>query len=356
MHLTDWRGIFEHAAYAERREEHGYCTDDNARLLIVATRAPQDGPGLVLTKVALKFLVGAQGQSGLVRNRMDRHGHWTDTATSEDCWGRAVWAFGVAASQHEDPEVRTDSMRAFQTSAHVTSPWPRAMAFAALGAADVLAVDSESQPAVGLLQAAALVIPSQPRPEWRWLEPRLTYANAAVAEALIATGYWLGSDVILDRGLNLLRWLLDIQTRDGHLSVVGAAGRGPEEIRALQFDQQPIEIAALADACVRAWGITQDGRWLKDLMRCYDWFDGDNDVGARMWDTQTGGGYDGLTPTGPNLNQGAESTLACISTMQRTASVVHASEAEVPGGHERGQHDLGDGAMAGPCASREPRT
>ena len=35
-----------------------------------------------------------------------------------------------------------------------------------------------------------------------------------------------------------------------------------------------------------------------------------------MWDPATGGGYDGLIAHGPNLNQGAESTLALISTMQ----------------------------------------
>ena len=38
-HLTDDRGLFEHAEGTERRPEHGYCTDDNARLLVVATRA-----------------------------------------------------------------------------------------------------------------------------------------------------------------------------------------------------------------------------------------------------------------------------------------------------------------------------
>ena len=38
-----------------------------------------------------------------------------------------------------------------------------------------------------------------------------------------------------------------------------------------------------------------------------------------MWDPTTGGGYDGLTPLGPNLNQGAESTLALISTLQHGA-------------------------------------
>jgi hypothetical protein len=35
-----------------------------------------------------------------------------------------------------------------------------------------------------------------------------------------------------------------------------------------------------------------------------------------MWDPATGGGYDGLQATGANLNQGAESTLALISTLQ----------------------------------------
>ncbi len=31
--LTDRRGLFEHADGTVPREEHGYCTDDNARML-----------------------------------------------------------------------------------------------------------------------------------------------------------------------------------------------------------------------------------------------------------------------------------------------------------------------------------
>jgi len=46
------------------------------------------------------------------------------------------------------------------------------------------------------------------------------------------------------------------------------------------------------------------------------WFLGDNDIGTPMWNPATGGGYDGLTPHGPNVNQGAESTLALIATLQ----------------------------------------
>ena len=44
-----------------------------------------------------------------------------------------------------------------------------------------------------------------------------------------------------------------------------------------------------------------------------------------MFDDVSGGGYDGLEPHGVNLNQGAESTLAFVSTMQRAHSFVPAS-------------------------------
>ena len=79
---------------------------------------------------------------------------------------------------------------------------------------------------------------------------------------------------------------------------------------------QPIEVAALADAYVTAADATGDARWLAALGQAAGWFLGQNDAGAAMWDVQTGGCYDGLTSQGPNRNQGAESTLALISTLQ----------------------------------------
>jgi hypothetical protein len=44
------------------------------------------------------------------------------------------------------------------------------------------------------------------------------------------------------------------------------------------------------------------------------------DVFGRLHDEVSAGGYDGLQAVGVNLNQGAESTLAFISTMQRARS------------------------------------
>ena len=129
-------------------------------------------------------------------------------------------------------------------------------------------------------------------------------------------GWKLGSDRVLRNGLRMLKWLLTVETRDGHLSVVPAGGWGPGEVRPA-FDQQPIEVAALSDACMRAATVTGDSSWLAGVEMSVVWFLGHNDAGVPMFDEQTGGGCDGLGRTGRSRNQGAESTLAMLSVMQQ---------------------------------------
>ncbi len=72
------------------------------------------------------------------------------------------------------------------------------MAFAALGAAEVLSVLPGHAGARGLLAAAVDIIgePSD-NPAWPWPAPRLSYANAAIAEAVIVAGWKLGDDRVL---------------------------------------------------------------------------------------------------------------------------------------------------------------
>jgi hypothetical protein len=113
----------------------------------------------------------------------------------------------------------------------------------------------------------------------------------------------------------LLGWLLDLQTREGHLSVVPVGGLGPTDPIG-GFDQQPIEVAAIADACARAFTLTDDPRWRDGVERAAAWFTGSNDANTSLLDAVSGGGCDGLERHGRNDNQGAESTLALLSTLQ----------------------------------------
>jgi hypothetical protein len=316
--LTDKIGILEHAKGIVPRHEHGYCVDDVARGLVMVCREPSPSQELItLGRRYLYFLGQAQAAGGQFRNRLGYDRHWRDQPGTEDCWGRALWALGTAAARGPTQGIREESYAGFGRSAQVSSPWPHAMAFAALGAAEILDRWPGHSGALTLLDAAATVIGETPADAaWPWPAPRLSYANAAIAEAVIVAGWKLGNDRVLRRGLHMLKWLLAGETRDGHLSVVPAGGWSLGEARPA-FDQQPIEVAALADACARAATVTGDSIWLAGVSMSVAWFLGDNDAKVRMLDEQTGGGCDGLSATGRSRNQGAESTLAMISVMQQ---------------------------------------
>ncbi|MFM2046363.1 MAG: hypothetical protein RL383_440 [Actinomycetota bacterium] len=319
--LTDDRGIFEHARFAQPRYGHGYCTDDNARLLIVTAR--DEGRTFAsrsLAQIALQFLLDAQHEDGTIRNRMSIERIWLDEACTHDCWGRSVWAFGVSASRNHHNTLRQKSLEGFERAAQARSVSLRSMCFAALGAAAVSSAQPHSPAALGLLRdVAAMLRELRGETAWTWPEARLTYANAVVPDAMMAAGNAIGDRQLVDRGLDLLQWLVAHESLNDHLSVTPVGGRGPGDPKPA-FDQQPIEVSTIADAVVRAYHLTGDAKWRVVLDRAVHWFLGHNDVGASMIDPVTDGGFDALTPTGVNENQGAESTLAMISTMQYAAT------------------------------------
>jgi hypothetical protein len=315
--MTDDVGLLEHAEGIVPRYEHGYCVDDVARALVVVSREAEPTDQLVvLARRYLYFLLQAQESDGRIHNRLGYDRRWHDLANVEDCWGRAVWAFGVGAVRGATTDIRAQSLSSFDIALRTRSPYPQAMAFAALGAAALLdAVPGHAGALTLLADAAAVIGRPSTDPAWPWPMARLSYANAAVAEALIAAGSKLGDAALLSDGLRMLGWLLDIETRSGHLSVTPVGGRGPGG-KERGFDQQPIEVAALADACVRAASLDDDPKWLAGLQMCIGWFLGDNDSKTAMFDPVSGGGCDGLMVGGRNRNQGAESTMALVSVLQ----------------------------------------
>jgi hypothetical protein len=324
--LSDDTALFEHARYAMPRREHGYCLDDVARGLVVLCRDTESDhyPAAHgtsdrdrLTERYLAFTTQAQSPDGRFRNRMTADRRWHDNPGLGDWWGRGLWGLGTAATRSSLPWVRESADYAFAIGARRRSPWLRSMAFAGLGAAEILAAHPTDQSAVDLLaDAAKMITRVEPGAGWPWPEPRLSYANAVLPEVLIASGQYLHDSDAREYGLELLGWLLETETWPGHLSPTGSHGWTVGEPRPC-FDQQPIEAAALADACARAYALTGDERWYHGVERAVAWFLGENDMDTPLHDPDTGGGYDGLNQQGHNANQGAESTLALISTLQQ---------------------------------------
>jgi hypothetical protein len=318
-HLMDMSGpwgTFEHARENLPRKDHGYCTDDVARVLLVCLREPQPSDQVSrLAERSLQFLSDAQDYTGRFFNRRLQDGTWTGFSSSEDCWGRALWALGTASVRGIDIDHRERASVMFEQSAPVGSRWPRSLAFATLGAYERMGEIDDTATSRLMFDARQALDREEMSDDWYWPEPKLTYANAVLPDALLVVGLYYEDAELVSRALGQLEWLLAMETKRGFLSVSPVGGRSLDNPAAL-FDQQPIEVAALVEACSRALSVTGDERWRRGIELGVNWFMGDNDGGCLMFDPETGGGFDGLTPSGPNVNQGAESTLAMLATMQ----------------------------------------
>jgi hypothetical protein len=324
--LTHPLGMWEHAEGTRPRVAHGFCTDDNARALIVVSREPA-GPLNDLAAIYLRFVLDAQTRDGRFHNRRDHDGTWIDDIGSDDSQGRAWWALGVAARHGPQLWMRRAGLLAFDACGSFESVHLRANAYAILGAVEVLAVEPDHAGARDLLRRGIERLAAAAGSRIPWLEPRLTYDNARLPEAFLAAGAAVRNPNLIRTGLRLLTWLCEVETSDGHFSFTPAGGWTPEEERP-GFDQQPIEAGAMAEACHRAWTITGDGVWRVRALRAAGWFVGLNDTRGTLYDEATGGTRDGLMRHGVNENQGAESTLAGLTAI-RIAEELDADEPDM---------------------------
>lgn len=311
--LTGRHGLYEHALYDEPRRSHGYTTDDNARALVVLSRAEKVGIEHPDVDPYLEFVLAGEVPGGW-RNRMSETGEWTELRGSDDCHGRAIWGLGEVISSGSSDERVIEAMRAAVIS--FESTYPRSIAYAVFGAAAALDSGLLDDLMEDFLVGAARRLPRPGTTPWPWPEPRLTYDNARLPESLITTGLALGDDPLVDDGMKLLGWLIGAETGSEGFSFAPTAGRAHGDARP-GFDQQPLEAWAMADACYAAHTIEPHIGWARCLELAAEWFTGANDNLRLMYDPETGAGFDGLEQNGVNQNRGAESTLAALGTLMR---------------------------------------
>ena len=152
--------------------------------------------------------------------------------------------------------------------------------------------------------------------DWPWFEQVLSYDNAKLPHALIASGRSGGNQRALSLGLQSLAWLVEQQkSPTGCFRPIGSNGFYHRDRERAQFDQQPIEAYATVSACIEAYHATDDSAWLQETRLAFEWFLGANDLGLDLYDPKTGGCHDGLQEDRVNVNQGAESTLAFLLSL-----------------------------------------
>jgi hypothetical protein len=325
--MTDATGMFQHATYTIPNYEEGYCTDDNARALLLTVllgELGQDGPEVRrLATTSAAFLQAAfDRERKRFRNFMGLDRRWLEEVGSEDCQGRALWALGACVGRSQRPDLPAWAASHFELALppvpSMTSP--RAWAFSLLGIHEYLRRFSGDR-LTGQIRDAltALLVGLYERtatPDWPWFEEILSYDNARLPQALIAIGREGGDARALEIGLRALGWLVEVQRApQGHFRAIGCHGFYRKGHAPARFDQQPIEANATVGACLEAYRATQDPRWMNEARSSFEWFLGRNDLGQELYDPATGGCCDGLQEDRINRNQGAESTLAFLLSL-----------------------------------------
>ena len=327
--LTDDTGILQHAKHTVPDRTHGYCTDDNARALIVVLAASgflPDDPSLhVLAARYLSSLHYAFNEkSGRFRNFMAFDRKWADEKGSDDSQGRALWALGTATVSEQSKGQRRLATELFQralpTVLKLTSP--RSWALALAGIHYYLKRfhgDSEARRIQRILASRLhKSFKQNAADDWVWPEDTLCYLNGKLPYALLLSGEDLGDSEMMEMGLRCLEWLVRIQTGpDKCFSPVGTNGWYKRGGTMARFDQQPIEAYAMVEACIQAYNVTQEEQLLVEARRCFEWFLGRNDLQIPLYDSTSGGCRDGLHPDRVNENEGAESTLAWLLSLLR---------------------------------------
>ena len=337
MSMTDDTGVLQHARYTIPDRSHGYCTDDNARALIVALQAYQlkkDPEFLRLIHTYLSFLDHAYNrETRRFRNFMSYDRQWLEDIGSEDSHARALWGLGFAVALSPKTSVRAAAVNLYEMALKETVEFdsPRSWAFTLVGVHAYLRRFSGDSEARRIRETLALKLfdrfKENSSDDWPWPENCLNYANGKLPHALLLGGQWMQRGDLIETGLRSLEWLLQAQTgRDGVFSPIGNRGWFKRGGRKASFDQQPIEAHALLDACLEARNVTGDERWVREARRCFNWFLGKNDLEEPLYDYQTGGCRDGLLAEGVNQNEGAESTLVWLLSLLALKSLPPARE------------------------------
>lgn len=325
--MTDSTGIFQHAIFSVPNFSEGYCTDDNARAFILATLLSELGeePERVRT-LATTYAAFLHHAFDLKTKRFHNHlsfdRRWLDEQGSEDCHGRALWALGVGVgrSPYRSFQIMAGQLFALALPALTEFTSPRAWAFGLIGIHEYLgrlSGDSLANQTRETLTSRLMdLFERTAQRDWCWFQEDLTYDNAKLPHALILSGRATGQPEVLERGLQALRWLTELQISEkGHFRSIGSNGFYRRGGMRANFDQQPIEAQAMVSACLEAYRATSDLWWYEQAQRAFDWFIGWNDLGLEVYSPKTGGCRDGLHVDRVNRNQGAESTLAFLLSL-----------------------------------------
>lgn len=319
--MTDDTGIIQHARFGIPNLKEGYCIDDNARALLMVMMAYKQlklPVTLDLMPVYLSYIHYMQKEDGSFRNFLSFSRHFLDTESSEDAFGRTIWALGyLMCHSPNDAYYQSGKEIFFNALPHFEQLHSlRGIANTIIGISYYLQRNPADVEVTERLKILSYKLVRQYNQHsidnWKWFEAILTYDNALLPLSLLHATQILKDELLMDIAMESVDFLTTTTLSNGYLSVIGNEQWYAKNGTQSQYAQQPVDAMATVLLFQKAFELTKDKTYLYHLYTCFMWFLGENDLRISLYDYETKGCCDGLEQCGINRNQGAESTLAYL--------------------------------------------
>jgi len=270
----------------------------------------------------LSFIKLCQQPKGNFLNYVDKNLKFTKQNKGEDLGdsnGRAIWALGYLTTFTgllpieliEYAEAMINKSLLHITSLHS----PRSMAFIIKGLSyyytakkspEILEIITK------LSNRILLMYKYDSSPDWEWFEGSLTYANSTLPEALLWAWKLTGKTEYKDVAVKSFDFLLTKIFNENGIEVISNKKWLQRGMEAAKFGEQPIDVAYTVMTLSNFYDEFKIEDYRSKMELAFNWFLGHNRLQQIVYNPCTGGCYDGLEETHPNLNQGAESTVSYL--------------------------------------------
>ena len=304
----------------------GYTLDDNARALVAICQhyeLKKDKNDLEYIYKYFNFIKYCLQPECYFLNYVDVNKKFTkqNSENLADSNGRAIWALGFLISIGDNlpidlVENAKETMRmALVNVCKIYSP--RAMSFIIKGIY-YSNLNNSSENNILLLKHLSDKLVQMYKHEndenWHWYESYLTYGNSILPEAMLCAFLATGDQIYKEIAKTSFDFLLSKIFKNNLIKVVSNKGwlHNNKPLNEQVGGEQPIDISYSIIALSKFYDVFQQENYSQKMEIAFSWFLGKNHLHQIIYNSCTGGCYDGLEDTYVNLNQGAESTVSYL--------------------------------------------
>jgi hypothetical protein len=325
IRLTSQLGIIQFSKINIPDISSGYTLDDNARALIAMSMHYSlfgKKEDLFYINIYLSFIERCQQPAGTFVNYIDKNNHehiQNSYVNLEDSNARAVWALGTLISM-EDQIPETLIKRSVTCFLKCTG-WvqnilsPRAIGFSIKGLYAYYTATKE-QFIVPIIENLAKNLISKydlhAVKNWKWFENYMTYANGILPEAMLYAHLTTGNPAYQKVALESFDFLLSKMFENNHFRVISNRGWHQKNTKPQEYGEQPIDVAYTIQTLYAFYKIFKKPEYMIKMNIAFRWFLGKNHLNQFIYNSGSGGCFDGLEETEVNINQGAESTICYL--------------------------------------------